>query len=73
MVPGILDTVHEEHKKIIIFTNTTKEAEDVYELLKTFTYNVLLYTHAMLTEDIDHIKSEWRQDHHPESKPVLGK
>jgi hypothetical protein len=34
-IPGILEELSPNHDKIIIFTNTPEEAEDVYKLRQT--------------------------------------
>ncbi|XP_064641374.1 uncharacterized protein LOC135496154 isoform X2 [Lineus longissimus] len=70
-LPGILEELSHDHEKIIIFTNTPEEADAVYKLLQNYCFHALLYTHAMLTEDIEMIQREWKQPHDAQSKPVL--
>ncbi|XP_023931429.1 uncharacterized protein LOC106159305 [Lingula anatina] len=68
---GILNTFVLQDKKAIIFTNSTRDAIDLSQVLKSQSMYVLVAHKELLSDQLEDIQKDWNIDHREGSKPVL--
>eukprot|EP00058_Branchiostoma_floridae_P027021 XP_002612512.1 hypothetical protein BRAFLDRAFT_120982 [Branchiostoma floridae] len=68
---SLLDQCEGAGHKIVVFVGSDTEAEDVTQLLKSYSHSTL-YAHTDLHQyEIDKVKKEWSTHHSRGSQPVL--